>query len=385
MKKITLLLFLTCISYSFGQVLLDENFDAALTLPIGWTNNDILATGDIWTFQTGGFAPFIGEGNQAFYSEGGFSGNFAILNSDAYGAGAQESALESPEFDCTGLTTIKLSFNNFFVSGFGGVAFVEVYNGTTWTTVTSYSEPDIEADTFIAGPVIIDVSNELANISNAKIRFRWIGDYSYYWAVDNIVVQQPTGTAPDAVTTPTPANGAEEVAIDTSAVPDLVIPFEWLAASTGDPATSFDINLGVTPTGDDIGTVRDFNTGGRIRFAWEYSTLYYWSIDAVNIAGSTPSAVWSFTTEANPSLSVDKNSAVIFSVYPNPVKDKVKIITKFQLDTIEVVNQLGQQVLKLNANSEVNNTLDLDFLDSGIYYIKVNADNKTQTVKIIKQ
>lgn len=188
MKKITFLIFLLISSFSFSQVL-TEDFEAGLLLPAGWTNNDINSSGEIWTFNTGGEAVGYNPPNTLYY-DNGFVGNYALFDSDGYGGagGAEEAALESPAFDCTSLTLIQLSFNNFFTAGYGGFGYVEVFDGTSWIEVASYTGAD-QNDSSI-GLEEIDVTTELSGVNNAKVRFRWVGDYSWGWAVDNIVVEE---------------------------------------------------------------------------------------------------------------------------------------------------------------------------------------------------
>lgn len=386
MKKITLLLLLS-FSYSltFGQIVLSEDFEPDLSLPTGWTNNEITSIGNIWTFETGGFAKYLGDGNTSFYSQAGFSGNYTIFDSDGYGGGPEEAALESPVFDCSGLTNIKLTYNHLFVSGFGGEAYVEVYDGSTWVEVVSYSEPGVAVNTFIAGNVIIDVTAQLAGVSNAQVRFRWIGNNSYYWGLDDISVQQPTTPAPDAVTNPNPISGATDVAIDISGATPLVTPFEWIAATTGEPATSFDLNLGTNPAGDNIGTISGFDSGDGVTFNWQYNTLYYWYIDAVNIGGSTSSQVWSFTTEADPSLSNDEFEQQLFNIYPNPASSMINIKSNLVLSSIDIFNQLGQRVIYLKSDQLISNSIDINGLAKGMYLMTVKADDKQQTIKFIKE
>ena len=49
--------------------------------------------------------------NTILYVNGGLSGNYAQFDSDAGGAGgAEDAALESPTFDCTGLTNMSNYF-----------------------------------------------------------------------------------------------------------------------------------------------------------------------------------------------------------------------------------------------------------------------------------
>jgi hypothetical protein len=72
-------------------------------------------------------------------------------------------------------------------------------------------------------------------------------------------------------------------------------------------------------------------------------------------------------------------------VRPNPVKDVVTINSPVGLDNVKVFNQLGQIVLKSNAEILNNNRLDLSALNPGMYMLQIKAENKSKTVKIIKE
>jgi len=386
MKKITLLfLFLLSITLSFGQVLIDENFDAALALPAGWTNND-LSNGGVWTIDTGGEAYGFTTGNTFLYDIADFSGNYAIFNSDAYGNDnlAENAALESPVFDCTGLSVVKLSYKHFILADYGGEGYVEVYNGTSWVEVAYYDEFNVAGDGYGYGSEILDVSTELAGVSNAQVRFRWEGDWAYWWAFDNVVVQQPTGNAPDAVINPTPADGAVNVGVAINANNDKLVGFSWVEPPTGAAASSFNISLGTTPAGNDIGTVTNFNSGNNIVFDWQASTTYYWYITSVNPAGNTASQVWSFTTAGT--LGVEDNQInSTFSLYPNPASNVLNIKTTLNINQIDVYNQLGQNVLQVNGLRLQNNSIDISALQQGMYLVKISAEGKTQTLRVLKK
>lgn len=386
MKKITLLfLFLLSITLSFGQVLIDENFDAALALPAGWTNND-LSNGGVWTIDTGGEAYGFTTGNTFLYDIADFSGNYAIFNSDAYGNDnlAENAALESPVFDCTGLSVVKLSYKHFILADYGGEGYVEVYNGTSWVEVAYYDEFNVAGNGYGYGSEILDVSTELAGVSNAQVRFRWEGDWAYWWAFDNVVVQQPTGNAPDAVINPTPADGAVNVGVAINANNDKLVGFSWVESPTGAAASSFNISLGTTPAGNDIGTVTNFNSGNNIVFDWQASTTYYWYITSVNPAGNTASQVWSFTTAGT--LGVEDNQInSTFSLYPNPASNVLNIKTTLNINQIDVYNQLGQNVLQVNGLRLQNNSIDISALQQGMYLVKISAEGKTETLKVLKK
>ena len=92
-----------------------------------------------------------------------------------------------------------------------------------------------------------------------------------------------------------------------------------------------------------------------------------------------------FEVSFSTSLSVKDNTLEIVGIYPNPVKDIVKIDTKSTIDSATIVNQLGQRVMDVKPNNIVNNTLDLSRLNKGIYFINVKSDERSATFKIVKK
>jgi hypothetical protein len=219
MKKITLLFLLT-VSFSYGQVL-DQDFEAGLTLPAGWTNNDIQGGGEVWTFETAGEAIGFNDPNTIYYDDGLLAGNYAIFDSDGYGGSIPENAaLESPAFDCSSLTLIELSFNHYFTAGYGGTGYIEVYDGTTWIEVASYTGAEQAASSF--GLESLDVTTELTGVTNAQVRFRWVGDFAWGWAFDNVIVQEgPSCLVPDTFTA--------------GIITDTSFELSWVDANAGTP------------------------------------------------------------------------------------------------------------------------------------------------------
>lgn len=380
MKKITLLFLLLSVSLSFGQVVLDEDFEAGLTIPAGWTNNDIQGGGEVWAFATGGEAVGFNSPNTIYYSDAAMSGNYAIFDSDGYGGAIVENAaLTSPSFDCTALTDVVLTFNHFFTAGFGGIGYVEVYDGTSWIEVASYTGASQTDSSF--GAEGINVTTELAGVANAQVRFRWTGDFAWGWAFDDVIVRQITETAPEPVTTPVPADMATNVYVNPTG---MAVMFDWTPSTTGDAATSYEIYLGDSAT--TLGLLGSTPNDMVNITGIEYSTVYYWQIVAKNVGGSAVgSSIWSFTTEADPNLSVDDETVNLFSVYPNPAKNQVSINTALTIESVEFYNQLGQNVLNVKGANMLNNSINVSSLNSGLYFMNISAEGRKQTIKVIKE
>jgi hypothetical protein len=79
-----------------------------------------------------------------------------------------------------------LYFDHQFVGGRGGKGTLEVFNGTSWSNFISFS-----SSTNGVSSEMFDVSALMGGRTNAKIRFTWEGDSSFYWMVDNIKILAP--------------------------------------------------------------------------------------------------------------------------------------------------------------------------------------------------
>ena len=118
----------------------------------------------------------------------GFSGNYAILDSDGYGSGnTQNATLTTVSFDASLYTDLELSFSNQFRRYTSGESCtIEIYNGSTWVNVDTYSS---SSENYPTAAVKTYNINTLANgASNARIRFTYVGTWGYWWAIDNVTV-----------------------------------------------------------------------------------------------------------------------------------------------------------------------------------------------------
>ena len=70
--------------------------------------------------------------------------------------------------------------------------------------------------------------------------------------------------------------------------------------------------------------------------------------------------------------------------YPNPVDQVLNLEASKTIVAVTVFNLLGQQVLNVNPNSAAAK-IDLSNLNAGTYFININAENDTKTIKVIKR
>ena len=394
MKKITFLVILMTTFITNAQIILSEDFETATIsegFVNGWTVNSADATVGEWvvnnpTTETPAYGGNTGIVDPAL---GNCTNNYAVVDSDGYGSGgSQDTSLVSPIFDLSSYSNIVLSLNQWYRLYQSSVAYIDssINNGASWENIITY-------DTDVSGNTTIDISS-LGGNSEVQIRFRYVGTWEYWWAIDDITIQQPEGGAPDVCTNMSPTDQATDVEITLSTTDTKLINFSWDEATTGDAATSYNVSIGTTNELE-IGTLTGFDGsvdgGGNISYGdavdtgWQANTTYYWKVTSVNVAGSTDSPIFSFTTGAADPLGIEEISLNTFNVSPNPVKDVVTINTTSGFDTVEVFNQLGQSVLKSSSSLMNNNRLDLSSLNPGIYLMRIRSNNKSKTVKIIKE
>lgn len=85
-------------------------------------------------------------------------------------------------------------------------------------------------------------------------------------------------------------------------------------------------------------------------------------------------------------LSIDEfQDKYSFTIYPNPTTDFINIdgIDNSLISDIAIYNTLGKKVYF--AESIQNSKIDVSNLNTGIYFISILNQNKTQTIKFIKK
>ena len=76
---------------------------------------------------------------------------------------------------------------------------------------------------------------------------------------------------------------------------------------------------------------------------------------------------------------VPENAEESIAVYPNPVRDRLMVKAE-DLQSVEIYNLVGQQVM-----FSTSDIIDMGALNQGIYFVRINADGKTVTKRVVKQ
>jgi hypothetical protein len=73
-----------------------------------------------------------------------------------------------------------------------------------------------------------------------------------------------------------------------------------------------------------------------------------------------------------------------FSYYPNPTVDVLNVNYTRNIESVSIVNMLGQEVKNLRPNANTF-AIDMTNLQVGTYFMTVTSEEATHTVKVIKK
>ena len=69
-------------------------------------------------------------------------------------------------------------------------------------------------------------------------------------------------------------------------------------------------------------------------------------------------------------------------VFPNPANDNVSVSSNYNINSIQIVNYMGQTVYSSEVNS-IETNINTSSFTAGIYFIKINTEFGTQSVKLV--
>ncbi len=131
-----------------------------------------------WTVQPDGYV----YGGNTFHSNDNSS--FIISNSDAQGSGGTTNTeLVSSPFSSLGVDSITIQMYHYYRHYGGSSAKVEIFDGTQWTTLQTWTTSQGAANNFALAT--IPIPNTYLNNPALQIRFVYNANWGYYWAIDN--------------------------------------------------------------------------------------------------------------------------------------------------------------------------------------------------------
>lgn len=330
------------------------------TMPPCWSQVDHQGNGQIWLFGTiTGYSP-----NPAL------TGNYAFLNSDAYGPlNAQNADLISPRFDLSAYSIVTLSFDHYYraYSGQTGTLSYSIDNGSTWTQIQQFTT------TSLTNPVTFHQGIPgVAGQSQVKFRWNFTGTWGWYWAIDNVEVTGiPTNRSLNNITI-----GNQTIACYNAAQILTIAETGPFLVETGGNVTLIAGQKILFMPGTTV------QPGG---YMWAYISTQYCTNptsgpqNPVNLENLISSDPLSETT--------------LFKVYPNPTPGKFTL--ELSPDAIvgqalvSIYGMTGELVLKetilIGKGQALKKEFSLENRPPGIYIIRVISGNNSNAAKIVRQ
>jgi hypothetical protein len=337
-----------------------ENFNASTSLPPCWEIDDHIGNGQVWLFGTHTFGLV------------GTSGNYAFLNSDAYGSGnSQNSDLVTPMMDLTNYTDVTLGFTHYFLNwtGSSGNLFYSINDGASWTQLQTWAY-------FTSNPAFFSqVIPQVAGQSQVRFKWNYTGAWGYFWDVDDISVTGietvpvnltlsgvsiPSGThCFNATQTITTGGGGQQ----------------FVVASGGDVDLIAGQNIIMLP-----GT--HFHSGS--------------AVHALILPGGPycPVLASSLITEDLNEMKIQENLIAsgkenFFRVFPNPATESFTLELESYDDQeviiIEIYSIMGKRMLNRELPAGLRHYVGLEDFNPGIYLVRVMQGKQTGVERVIKQ
>lgn len=339
---------------------LTENFNASASLPPCWQIVDHIGNGQVWQIGTHD------------WGLSGNTGNYAFLNSDAYGqAGTQNTDLISPAFDFINYTGINLSFTHYFLqweSSSTAKFYYSLNGGTTWTLLSTWTSttanPAYYSQTIAA----------LAGQANVKFKWNYTGNWGYWWDVDDIMITGTPIVPANRTVTSRMISEADVVCFDATGT--LTI------AGNG---TTFTVLSGGSA---------ELIAGQKILLkegTYVQSGGYLWAHISTNYCSQLRSLLADDgeTVEAIDQLSNSTPDDVWFRLYPNPTTGQISVVFDYAELTsdsgLEIFNMLGKKIYSRKTDGELGLTFDLSKHPGGIYLFRLSKGEKTWIRKVVKQ
>lgn len=76
-------------------------------------------------------------------------------------------------------------------------------------------------------------------------------------------------------------------------------------------------------------------------------------------------------------------NAGAFSVYPNPVTDKLTVKAKENIKSISVYDIVGKEILQMHPNQH-ESQINMASFTSGVYFLKLEGEKESRSIKILK-
>lgn len=159
-------------------------------------------------------------------------------------------------------------------------------------------------------------------------------------------------------------------------IPEGISTYRWLRSDNaeGTDAVPIDTAVRVTYTVDtlDIGKWLVFEVTP-VAASGDSATGY-----PVQVVSSNSISAWD--------VGIGEHEGLITLIYPNPAVDLITIQTRKEVERLELVNQMGQIILKIDGIRSRSVRMNIKQIPGGFYFLRAfTSNNESGSIKLIKQ
>ena len=134
----------------------------------------------------------------------------------------------------------------------------------------------------------------------------------------------------------------------------------------------------------DITSAGDFTVSATAAELVEgYIVQYGFAVTGPPADPATEDSLGSIVMGEEPSAGIEDQDFTTLNMYPNPAIDILNISAQSTINNIEIYNVLGQKVIRMSLE-DTSAEINVSNLNSGIYLIKYEINNRTSTKKFVK-
>ena len=163
----------------------------------------------------------------------------------------------------------------------------------------------------------------------------------------------------------------------------------WQTVATYARGTDFSNNSFYSATVTLDGSQFNLSSNAQFRFQCDASgNADHIYIDQVSVTGSGASSrvaeqtITLISTNAAARLT-DTDQDITLA--PNPASNMISISAQENINAIKILSITGQLVYQVNGINELNKSIDIDNLTSGIYLLRVATEEEVTTMKFVKE
>ena len=168
------------------------------------------------------------------------------------------------------------------------------------------------------------------------------------------------------------------------------------------------ISTAANPSADDFTTIAEWEiTRDRVASEWKeytvdlskYAGQHIWvairhfksedqfilCIDDISINNFVNCQKWSHDFSLNLDETSITEENITFDIYPNPVNDKLNIVTEAEVEEVVVYDIYGSHQVSKSPSLQGSVTVDLSELNDGIYFVEIKTNEGNIVKRIVKQ